>query len=322
MINLLDERKRTNFFPPPDDIRLFRDTEPPDPDWIIEGLEPGDVGLLSAAGGTGKSMMCLNFATAVASGTDLFGKWVVGTPGDVTYLYAEDGEATMHRRMHALARQLGGIPDSVVDRLHFYCLRGQPPKFATQGIQRGKVDGNAPVLNELVTVLKTQTRPRLLIVDPLVKFHSLDENSNEQMNDFIDLMVWLAGETGVGVILVHHEAKNGEAGSQNAIRGAGAIVNEARWAVTLRKLTVKEAQGLGINEDARWKYVVASTPKINGTGKLPDLILERGTSGVLSLRARHWLTKNGFRTRVGIGSPGKTLHEVATASEVVEDEED
>jgi hypothetical protein len=145
------------------------------------------------------------------------------------------------------------------------------------------------------------------------------------MNDFIDLMARLGTETGVGVILVHHETKSGEAGSQNAIRGAGAIVNEARWAVTLRKLSVKEAQAVGIDEDERWKYVFASSPKVNGTGKLPDLILERGPSGVLSLSAKHWLTKNGFRTPPVVGGengrPGKALQDVITASEV-EDEED
>ena len=66
---------------------MLWDTVPPAPDWIIEGLEPGDVGILSAAGAVGKSMLCLNFATAVAAGTDLFGKWAVGAnSGDVTYL--------------------------------------------------------------------------------------------------------------------------------------------------------------------------------------------------------------------------------------------
>ena len=96
--------KPFGFLPKEDDIRMFRDTTPPAPDWIIEGLEPGDVGILSAAGATGKSMFCLSLAVVVASGKNLFGKWAVGgNPGDVTYLYAEDGQATMHRRMHALA---------------------------------------------------------------------------------------------------------------------------------------------------------------------------------------------------------------------------
>lgn len=88
--------------PQEDDIRAFLTTPPPRPDWVIEGLEPGDVGIISAPGGTGKSMFCLSVGIGVASGSPLFGQWDVDAPGDVLYLYAEDQPATVHRRLYLL----------------------------------------------------------------------------------------------------------------------------------------------------------------------------------------------------------------------------
>ena len=123
--------------PTEDDLFAFRDNPAPKPDWVIEGMEPGDVGLLTAPGGIGKSMLCLSLASAVASGQPIFGQWQVGTPGDVLYMYAEDSARVMHRRFHALCRLLAdggnGMTDSILRRLHFICVRNNPPKLMIRG---------------------------------------------------------------------------------------------------------------------------------------------------------------------------------------------
>jgi len=282
----------TYVLPPEDDVAGYRDTPPPVPHWVVQGLETGDVGILSAPGGMGKSMMCLSLAWAVASGQRFFGQWAVSEPGDVTYLYAEDSARVMHQRLHALAQMAElGLTNAVAHRLHLIGLRGHPPKLAGSELH-GDITPNIAALTAIADTLTAQAHPRLLVIDPMIKFHSLDENDNGQMSQFIDVMAALGEQCGVAVILTHHEAKGTATGSQRAVRGAGAIVNEARWLVSLRPLTGRQAQDLDIADEDLWRYLLVCAPKVNSTAKLPDLLLERdGQSGTLQLSARQHALK-------------------------------
>lgn len=270
--------------PSADDLRHFRDTDPPPPDWVIEGLEPGDVGVITAPGGLGKSMLCLSLAAAVATGTPIFGAWAVGVPGDVIYLYAEDSARTMHRRFRALA-QLEPIPGSAIDRMHFYGVRSAPLKLVIRG-QQGLVEPQAAVIYAVFREIQGYARPRLVLLDPMLKFHALDENNNAEMNQLMDILTQLAEQAGVAVVITHHTAKGRETATdqdaQEAARGAGAIINEARWQASLRTLRPKQIQDLHIAPEQAWRYLWLTAPKRNNTARLPDLMLERGPGGVLT----------------------------------------
>ena len=272
-------------FPAECDLRRFRDTLPPPRDWVVEGMEPGDVGIISAPGASGKSMLCLSIGLAVASGRPLFGQWKVGPiPGDVVYLFEEDSEVTLHHRMHALA-QLTSPPDDVLDRFHAICVRNRPPKLMLQGVQ-GLTQYQTDEVGALLSLLNSLPNPRLLILDPLVKFHTLDENSNNEMNQFMELMGQIAERARVAVILVHHTAKGKAAGAsdgehQEAARGASAIINEARWQASLRGIGPKTAKKWGMDEEQSRRYLWLTLPKRNNVGRLDDILLERGGGGVL-----------------------------------------
>lgn len=266
------------------DLKRFRDTLPPPPDWVVEGLEPGDVGIVSAPGGTGKSMLCLSIGLAVASGQPLFGQWKVGSPGDVVYIFEEDSATTLHRRMHALA-QLTNPTDDELGRLHAICVRSRPPKLLLQGPQ-GLAQRQKDEVGALLALLDSLRNPRLLILDPLVKFHTLDENSNNEMNQFMEMMGQIAERAGVAVILVHHTAKgksngNTDGEAQEAARGASAIINEARWQASLRGIDPKTAKKWGLDEEQARRYLWLTLPKRNNVGRLDDILLERGPGGVL-----------------------------------------
>jgi len=298
----------TYVLPPEDDVLAYRDTPPPTPHWVIQGLEAGDVGILSAPGGMGKSMLCLALAWAVASGLRFFGQWAVSEPGDVTYLYAEDSTRVMHQRLHALAQMAEqGLTNAVAHRLHLIGLRGHPPKLARSELH-GDITPNIPALTAIADTLTTQDHPRLLILDPLIQFHALDENDNGQMSQFIDVMAALGEQCGAAVILTHHEAKGAATGSQGAVRGAGAIVNEARWLVSLRSLTARQARALDIASEDVWRYLLVSAPKVNSTAQLPELLLERdGQSGALRLSSAK---QNALRTLPRtLSGPAPPLHD-------------
>ena len=272
-------------FPAECDLRRFRDTLPPVRDWVIEGMEPGDVGIVSAPGGTGKSMLCLSIGLAVASGRPLFGQWKVGPiPGDVLYIFEEDSAATLHHRMHALA-QLTNPTDDELGRLHAICVRSRPPKLLLQGAQ-GLAQRQKDEVGALLALLDSLPNPRLLILDPLLKFHTLDENSNNEMNQFMELTGQIAERARVAVILVHHTAKgksngNTDGDHQEAARGASAIINEARWQASLRGIGPKTAKKWGMDEEQSHRYLWLTLPKRNNVGRLDDILLERLAGGVL-----------------------------------------
>ncbi len=271
--------------PADDDLIRFRDTVPPNPDWVIEGLKPGDVGVITAPGGLGKSMLCLVIAQAVAVGLPLFGQWRVGDPGDVWYFYAEDSATTMHRRLHALGQIYPtALGNDVLARMHFKAVRSRPPKLVLRG-DRGLITEQQDVLHALLNDLQQQTRPRLILLDPLIKFHVLDENSNDEMNQFLETLGRLAESTKTAVIFTHHTAKgkntDTDHDAQESARGAGAIINEARWQAALYGLTAKQQAHYGIGEKDAWKYLTLTTPKRNNVARLPDLFLVRGPGGIL-----------------------------------------
>lgn len=80
---------------------------PPEQEWLVHQIIPGsNVTLLYGDGGTGKSLLALQLAAAVAGGGLM---WLNRSPkpGRALYLSAEDDRAELHRRLARIARQQG-----------------------------------------------------------------------------------------------------------------------------------------------------------------------------------------------------------------------
>lgn len=269
-----------------DNWKIFASSPPPSIDWVVRGLKQGDVGILSAAGGTGKSMFCLSLADAVSKGgDDLFGGWPIGSGGDVIYLYADDDTDDLRNRVYHLYQSTESVE---FGRIHSFNVRLDPPRFMVptnldeRGLLKPKTD---VVLAITQRIMSACNNPRLLIIDPLRKFHALEENSNTEMEQLLTFFAKWASELRVAFLLVHHTGKsavlNGQGNTQQSARGASAITDQARWHVTLQKISDNDAARYNIPSEDTWKYIVAHNAKINGAEPLPDLLLERGPGGVL-----------------------------------------
>ncbi|MDR1081505.1 MAG: helicase RepA family protein [Deltaproteobacteria bacterium] len=72
----------------------------------------------------------------------------------------------------------------------------------------------------------------VVVFDPLIKFHELDENSNMGMSNLMSQMDWISSVTGAAVILVQRVGKaaagNRECSGdvQHAARGAPSITDD------------------------------------------------------------------------------------------------
>ncbi len=66
-------------------------------------------------------------------------------------------------------------------------------------------------------------KPRLVVLDPLVRLHRQDENSATQVAALLDPLERLRNDLGVAIVIVHHTSKSGGRGSDfggNNLRGS------------------------------------------------------------------------------------------------------
>jgi hypothetical protein len=85
---------------------------------------------------------------------------------------------------------------------------------------RMKLD-NKTECEELLKMID-KLKPDVVVIDPLVKFHTKDENSAQEMSQVLNVIRNLIDDKKVSVILVHHMGKSGDSGA----RGSSAILGE------------------------------------------------------------------------------------------------
>jgi len=99
-----------------------------------------------------------------------------------------------------------------------------------------------------------------VLVDPLMAWHRLMENSNEAVQLLSTSLraVAVQGKRHVGID--HHVTKiamsdsEGHVGNLASVRGAGSLIGYARWAFTMAKLNGDTAAAHGIPENERARY--------------------------------------------------------------------
>ena len=217
------------------------------------------VSVLGAPGGTGKTAYAIAVGLSVALGRALIEE-PVHSQGAVWIYNLEDPRDELLRRVQAALLAHDVPPGRLAGRLYLDSGRDQPLILAAR-LPDGSVVA-MPVVEQLIAELQRR-QVRLLIVDPFVKSHRLEENRNDQVDFAATLWSRVADAAGCAVLLVHHFRKGGIAGDADAFRGASALVDAARAAVALRAMDEKEAERFGIDEEERWFFVRADNAKLN-----------------------------------------------------------
>lgn len=187
---------------------------------LIHGvLRDGQKGMLVGPSKAGKSFALIELAVAVARGWDWMGHGCA--QGRVLYVNMEIQQPSFYHRMadsYAAAKRLHG-EDVPADRsallrelsgVDVWCLRGHV----------APMDRLAPML-----VRRAQDRGyRLVIIDPIYKVLTGDENSASDMANFTNQFDVIAESLKCAVFYAHHHAK-GDAGRRGAIdRASGSGV--------------------------------------------------------------------------------------------------
>jgi len=138
--------------------------------WLIESLwSESSVGLIGGLPKCLKSWIALDMAVSVATLTACLGRFEVPRGGPALAYLAEDSLAALRERLEALAA-LRGLDIADLD-LHVIAARSM------------RLD----LERDQVRLLKTARAlaPRLLLLDPLVRIHRLDENSSAEVSRFL-----------------------------------------------------------------------------------------------------------------------------------------
>lgn len=230
--------------------------------WLLgHSLLRNFVRVLVAPGGTGKSIYAIQEAISVATGVRLTGEEVV-EQGAVWIYNTEDPLDEIQRRIVGIAQHFE-LPIRRLDDVHVTSGRDRPLILVED--RGGLTIVNKDAINAMIQYIH-DNNIKLLVVDPLVKAHRVDENNNGHMDLVIQAFGQIIAHTGCAVSLVHHTRKAASgagAGEKDASRGASAVTDAARVAHTLSTMSPKTAEGYGLTADeARW-YVRLDDAKAN-----------------------------------------------------------
>lgn len=177
--------------------------------------------IVAAPGGTGKSSWLLGLALYVAAGRPRYGNILIKEPRGVLMINLDDPVEIVRKRT-AAARTIHGITkEDTAGRINFW-----RPKY-TMLMVDGDSDSETSFYHELDAKLKA-LKPGLLILDPLVNFHGLNENDNTRMSALAQKVIGLLKKHHCSCIIAHHPPKGHFEVNDDLIRGASAIATNAR----------------------------------------------------------------------------------------------
>lgn len=179
--------------------------EPPEQHWLVTDLwGQGAVGILGGHPKSCKSWLGLELAVAVASGQPCLSRFSVDKPGAALVYLAEDSLPMVRARLASICEARGIELASL--ELHVITS----PSL--------RLDSSADCSRLAVTL--ERLRPRLLVLDPLVRLHRLDENNAQEMSGILSELRELQRRFDVAIVLVHHARKRTAASPGEALRGS------------------------------------------------------------------------------------------------------
>ena len=198
---------------------------PPLKEELIPGvLRVGHKMLLAGPSKAGKSFMLINLAISIAEGTDWIG--MKCKQGRVCYVNLELDSASCFRRFKDAYEKKNIKPEHIKD-LDIWNLRG-----------------HAVPMNKLASVMIHRFKNRkyaAVIIDPIYKVITGDENNATEMSQFCSYFDQVATEMGVSVIYCHHHSKGASGKYANAAdrsSGSGVFARDPDAILDLRELNI------------------------------------------------------------------------------------
>ena len=175
---------------------------------LIKGiLRQGHKMLLSGPSKAGKSFLMLQLAIAIAEGNNWLG-WECAQ-GRVLYVNLELDRASCYHRLKLVYETLK-LPTANAGNIDIWNLRGKAmpmTELAPRLIRRA-----------------LKKRYTAILIDPIYKVITGDENAADQMAKFCNQFDRVCNELGVAVIYCHHHSKGGQGQKRASDRASGSGV--------------------------------------------------------------------------------------------------
>jgi len=221
------------------------------------------VSVTVSPGGLGKTSNSIVEALAMVSGKPLAGT----KPKErlnVWLFNAEDPRDEMDRRIMAACVHYKLKPEDIEGRLYLDTGREQELIVMHEDKKTG-LKVNEPVVEAVVEQIE-RLGIDVMIVDPFVSTHRVNENDNGAIDKVAKLWAQIADYTNCAVDVVHHLRKlaDREATVEDA-RGAVSLIGAARSVRVLNRMTEEQATRAGMEKDDRFSYFWIHHGKVNLT---------------------------------------------------------
>ena len=160
--------------------------------WLVSSLWSEEaVGIIGGEPKCCKSFLALDLAVSVAAGTPCLRRFAVPRPGRVLLYAAEDALHIVRRRLEGICAAAG------------VALADIDVQVITAPAVRLDLAADRKSLEETIAILA----PRLLVLDPFVRLHRIDENASGEVAPLLAYLRELQRHHGIAVIVVHHAKK-------------------------------------------------------------------------------------------------------------------
>lgn len=174
--------------------------------WLVDQLWGDEaVGIVGGEPKCCKSFLALDLAVAVASGAPCVRRFPVARTGRVLLFAAEDALHVVRQRLAGIARAAGRD----LTELDIHVITAPTVRL---DVERDR---------DALTATVDKLRPRLLVLDPFVRLHRIDENLSGEVAPLLAYLRELQRRYHVAVVLVHHARKGGaKLRAGQALRGS------------------------------------------------------------------------------------------------------
>lgn len=184
------------------------ESQAPEHRWLVEGLWAKQaVGIVGGEPKSCKSFLALDMAVAVASGRPCLRRFAVKRRGRVLLFAAEDALHVVRGRLEGIAKAAGAS----FDTLDVHVITAPTVRLDLEADQQR--------LSETIRRLA----PTLLVLDPFVRLHRIDENASQYVAPLLAYLRQLQRRFEMAVLLVHHARKGGHVRPGQALRGSSEL---------------------------------------------------------------------------------------------------